>query len=228
MPQRSRTAGVVLGYLAALAVSMISGCAGESDSRDETARHDEIARLVHEEVTAELDRREREQCERDEKADAAAQVQEREALASADSRGTVDSIARQEKARVLSTPAELDHVTEIRTLLEKNGLGGLNPMNTEFAVSSVAAPLLVDDLFEAAELHVSSFDDLAARLRLTPYQKIQFVAATGKRERMRIAQIVSKIEKGGPLSSVDVKYGRESPFLEPLVVESLKKNPPQQ
>jgi hypothetical protein len=199
---------------------------------------EEIAELVRSTVAEELARQSRASAganakDAAEEVRAAAEKAELEARAAAEKQATEAARAAQREdetvARVLLLPSELDHVERLRKRLQTESIWGLTLQDLDFASEGLAAPLLRNELYAAAERHDSNIelDVLAQKARLTPDEKIE-MATMPPIERQQLLSFAERLEKGEKTAAAD-RYMREYvvryPFVRKLLVELVRSDP---
>ncbi|MGD9719637.1 MAG: hypothetical protein AB7O59_00285 [Pirellulales bacterium] len=159
-----------------------------------------------------------------------ANAQTQEAAQQAARQAAEQALADDEKlARFLLLPNELERVARLQERLQTENIWGLSLQDLDFAASGIAAPLLHNALFAAAERHDPNIelDVLAQEAALTPQEKIE-LATLPPIERERLLIFTGQFDAAGPSLAAD-RYLRSSlaryPFLKKIVLAHLRDTP---
>ena len=141
--------------------------------------------------------------------------------------------ARQENetvARFLLLPHESQRVDDLKQKLETEDIWRLSRQDLDFATSGLAAPLLRDALYAAAERvdPAIEMDVLAHKAALTPEEKIQ-MATMPPIERERLLTFTKQFDEGTPSVAADRfirAYIDRYPFVRKILLAHLREVEP--
>ena len=198
---------------------------------EEFAKHDrqQAEAMAQAEKLAEQERAATEAAQRAAK-QAAETTNEQAAHDAAKTAQAAEQAARQEDealASFLLLPDELKRVERISQKLEVDNLWGLSLQDLDFAAEGLAAPLLHDALYRAAERFDPNIemDVLAKKAQLTPQEKIQF-ATMPPIERQQLLMFTEQLDQGQKSVAGD-RYIREYinryPFIRKILLPYLNK-----
>jgi hypothetical protein len=186
---------------------------------------EEVARQASTAATASAEKIARDQRESVEAAERAAREEAEKQAAEA---AAADQRDDEAVARVLLLPSELNRVEQIKKKLESESIWGLTLQDLDFATQGLAAPLLRQAMYTAAERHDAKIelDVLAQKAKLTPDEKIE-MASMPPIERQQLLMFAGQMEKGQKTANAD-RYMREYvvryPFVRKIVLEFVRKD----